>query len=104
MAYYLLLYHDKNHAKAKKDQMEEKVNWENWTREISGSVVDEGNPIEKAKSITQDTTISEDGSDVSAYSIIQAKDVDEVVELSRGAPQLNEGGKADVYKICDSPV
>jgi hypothetical protein len=91
MAQYLLLYHGKN----------QKDSWDGFAREISNSLV-RGRPLIKAKSVTQDEVVAEDGEDVTGFTLVEAKDVHEAVELSRGAPELNQGGRADVYKVVDN--
>jgi hypothetical protein len=91
MSQYLLLYHGKN----------QQEDWDSFAHEISNALV-RGRPLQKAKSVTQDDVIEEDGKDVTGFTVVEAEDVDEAIELSRGAPELNEGGHADVYKIVDN--
>ena len=91
MAQYLLLYHGKN----------QKDSWDSFAREISNALV-RGRPLKKAKTITQDKIIEEDGEGVTGFTVVEADDVDEAIELSRGAPELNQGGRADIYRIVDN--
>jgi hypothetical protein len=93
MAQYLLLYHGKN----------QKDLWDGFAREISNALV-RGRPLVKAKSVTQDDVVAEDGEDITGFTVVEAEDVNEAVELSRGAPEMNRGGRADVYKIVDNTV
>lgn len=91
MAQYLLLYHGKNQQES----------WDSFAREISNALV-RGRPLKKAKTVTQNKVVSEDGEDLTGFTVVEAADVDEAVELSRGAPELNQGGRADVYRIVDN--
>ena len=101
MAIYLLLYHGDQLPEEESKKREIMADCDRSNREIGNSLLDGGNHIEKSKCITVDTIQTAENKDITAYRIIEAADIDEVVELSRGAPAMYDGGRADVYKILE---
>ena len=91
MAQYLLLYHGKNQREM----------WDSFAREISNALM-RGRPLIKARTVTQEKVLEEDDEDITGFTVVEAEDLDEAVELSRGAPELRQGGHADVYCIVDN--
>ena len=103
MAQYLVLCHDPKPAKDRFGLMEKAAKKDLYNREISNAVLDGGSPTVDGKKISpagvqplQDDT----GISVSDYTILEATDDDEAIEMARNAPTLREGGTAEVYKIA----
>lgn len=94
MGYYLLLYYDG-------DKEAEAPCWEEWDQEISNSLV-EGGEADDGLVVTQDKAFKVQGQDVKSYRIIKATDFEEAVEISKGAPPLCKGGRAEIYQVQPS--
>lgn len=92
MGYFLLLYYDGD-----KNGMAPR--WDEWDQEISNSLVDGGHAEPDPNLVTEDEAFKVRGQDVAGYRIIKASDFDEAVEISKGAPPLYKGGRAEVYQV-----
>ena len=104
MAQYLLLYHCKALSKDKRKLKARKDSWDNFISEISNTVLGGGKPLVKAKTVTEDKEVGNGDCDITGFTVVEAEDLDEAVELSRSAPDLNQGGRADVFQIVDNTV
>jgi hypothetical protein len=92
MGYYLLLYFD-GHQNARAPQ------WEEWDQEISNSLVDGGSAGHDMRVVTQEDAHEVDDKEITGYRVIKAENFDEAVEISKGAPPLYKGGRAEVYSV-----
>lgn len=93
MGYFLLLYYDGN-------QSVSAPGWDEWDKEISNSLVDGGKAGSEARVVTQEEeAFKVNGKDVAGYRIIKAEGLEEAVEISKGAPPLYQGGRAEVYQV-----
>lgn len=99
MAQYLLLYHGRQMPRNKIGQIEYIAKLDQWSREISNSVLDGGSPTYDGAKITLGAIKPLQKKPVTSYAILEANSLEEAVELSRGAPPLNEGGSAELYEI-----
>jgi hypothetical protein len=82
--------------------------WMAWLKELDakGHLKDHGQPLErtgrvvrgKTKAIT-DGPYAEAKDLVGGFSIVEARDIDEAVELSRGCPGLDVGGVVEVRPV-----
>lgn len=82
--------------------------WGMWFGQIGEKLVDGGNPFEsKAMSVMLNETkdITENNSAASGYSIIEAKNFDEAVEIAKGCPMLKHtDGKGAVHVYQAMPM
>jgi hypothetical protein len=100
MSVYLVLYHDDDiDHKTTFDRMKLEEQFSMYNREISNSVIDGGSPILESKAITADGPCALTDDHISRYLMIEAEDIDEAIELSKGAPMLRRGGRAEVLEI-----
>ena len=114
MSQFLFVY--RNTAQAEQDRMHaspaemQKVmqNWVAWMKELGekGYLKDIGNPLEpggkvvkgKQKSII-DGPYAESKDIVGGYTLIEAKDLAQAAELSKGCPIFDAGGMVEVRPI-----
>lgn len=92
MGYYLLLYHC-----GKQDK--EAHCWQAWDHEISNSLVEGGEAHDCGRIVTAKEAFKMRGKDIAGYRIIKASNYDEAVEISKGAPPLQQGGRVEVYQV-----
>ena len=99
MPNYLLAYHGGG-GMAADEAARNKVmaEWGKWFQDLGPALVDGGNPVMRAKTITSKGSVSEGGGQnpVSGYSLIKANDLDSAVKLARGCPVLSSGGTVEV--------
>jgi hypothetical protein len=82
--------------------------WMNWMKELGekGHLKDVGHPLEpggkvvrgKGKTVT-DGPFAEAKDIVGGYTLIEAKDLNQAAELSKGCPALEYGGAVEVRPI-----
>jgi hypothetical protein len=105
MANYLLAYHGGGgmaQDQAARDKL--MAEWGKWFQELGPALVDGGNPVMRAKTITSKGSVSEGGGQnpVSGYSVIKANDLDSAVKLARGCPVLAGGGSIEVAETVNA--
>ena len=84
--------------------------WVRWMQELDakGHLKDRGQPLDRAgkvvrgtqKSVT-DGPYTEAKDLVGGFSIVEARDIDQAVELSRGCPILDGGGSVEVRPVMN---
>jgi hypothetical protein len=82
--------------------------WMSWLKELDakGHLKDGGQPLErtgrvvsgKSKTVT-DGPYAEAKDLIGGFSIVEARDIDQAVELSRGCPGLDFGGLVEVRPV-----
>lgn len=99
MPTYLLAYHGGG-GMAADEATRNKImaDWGKWFSELGPALVDGGNPIMKAKTVSSKGAVSEGGGQnpVSGYSVIKADSLDAAVKLAKGCPVLVGGGSIEV--------
>lgn len=87
---------------ATKEEMQASMKpWMDWFATVGSALVDKGMPLTHAMALTK--TGTEPGNpDYVAYDIVQAEDIDGVLELMKSNPHLDrEGGKVEVHEMWD---
>ena len=82
--------------------------WMSWLKELGekGHIKDQGQPLEgtgkvvrgKQKTVT-DGPFTEAKDLVGGFTLVEARDIDQAVELSRGCPILEGGGSVEVRPV-----
>ena len=99
MPNYLLAYH--GGGAMAQDEAERKrlmAQWGKWFQDLGEALVDGGNPIMKAKTITSKGAVSDGGGQnpVSGYSVIKADNLEAAVKLAKSCPVLVGGNTIEV--------
>ena len=106
MANYLLIYHPNPDAGAGGDMGpptdEEMAAWGAWFESLGEAVVDGGNPISHAMTLTP-TGVSDGGgvNPATGYSMISANDMDAALAHAKGCPIIAGGGSIEVCAVLD---
>jgi len=105
MPNYLLAYHGGG-GMAQDPAARDKImaEWGKWFQDLGPAMVDGGNPVVRAKTITSKGSVSDGGGQnpVSGYSLIKADDLDSAVKLARGCPVLSNGGSIEVAETFNA--
>jgi hypothetical protein len=98
MANYLLAYHGGGMAETDEEQARVMAAWGKWYEDLGASIVDGGNPVGRAQTVSSDGSVTEGGgaNPVTGYTIIQADGMERAVELAKGCPVLETGGSVEV--------
>jgi hypothetical protein len=101
MASFLVLYH-KADPPTGESVISEHAELSKWLSQVSNSVLDSGKQISKGMIVTDSGIKTLPPNDaVNNYVILQARNKDEALELTRTAPSIYEGGCAEVYEISE---
>jgi hypothetical protein len=109
MSEFLFLYRGGSGSGNSPEEMQQTMQkWMDWMKELTekGHMVNHGNPLEpggkvvsgKQKTVT-DGPFAESKDLVGGYTIIQAKDLTQAAELSKGCPIFEHGGAVEVRPI-----
>jgi len=77
--------------------------WEAWYSDLGKVVADPGHPMQFAKSIASDGTVSDGpaGTTPNGYIIIEAESLDEAVNYAQGCPVLLGGSDISVFETFE---
>ena len=109
MSQFLYLYRGgRNGQRSPEDAQKTMQKWMSWLKGLgdSGHLKDQGQPLEpggkvvkgKTKTIT-DGPFAEAKDLVGGFTLVEARDINEAVELSKGCPILEEDGAVEVRPI-----
>lgn len=105
MANYLLAYHggggmEQDEAARNKTMAQ----WGKWFQDLGPALVDGGNPVMRARTISSKGSVSDGGghNPVSGYSVIKADSLDAAVKLAQGCPVLTGGGTVEVAETFNA--
>lgn len=81
--------------------------WMKWMADLdaAGHLKDRGQPLDKGGKVVRGTQAVTDGpyaetkDVIGGYSIVEARDIDQAVELSQGCPILLGGGSVEVRPV-----
>ncbi len=109
MSQFLYLYRGSRDGQPSPEEAQQIMQkWMTWLKGLgeSGNLKDQGQPLEpsgkvvkgKAKTIT-DGPFAEAKDIVGGYTLVEASDINQAVELSKGCPILEAGGAVEVRPI-----
>lgn len=101
MTKYLLTYHGGDQPSSKEEGERVTQSWIDWLGGLGKSVVEPGNPTTVAKTIAPSGKVSDGGgaNPSTGYSILEAKNLDEAVRLSKDCPIFKSGGSIEVAEL-----
>jgi hypothetical protein len=108
MSDFTFLYRGRD-TNASPEQMQKTMeNWRAWFKDLGerGHLKDIGHPLESAGKVVKgkqkavtDGPFAEAKDVVGGFSLVQARDLDHAVELSKSCPILDVGGSVEVRQI-----
>ena len=103
MAHYLLVYRGGASPANDEAMAEAMERWERWFDSLGEAVVDWGNPLGPAATLSADGAVLGRGaSALTGYSVIAAENLPAATDAARGCPVLTAGGSVEVYE--ETPV
>ena len=73
--------------------------WMGWFASLGSAVTDVGNPFMGSTAITSDGKRTDAASNLTGYSIVEAKNLEHAVELTAGCPIFAVGGGVEVRPL-----
>jgi hypothetical protein len=109
MSQFLFLYRGGDDVQMSPEQMQQRMQkWMAWMKDLGakGQLKDQGNPLEdggkvvkgKAKTVT-DGPYAETKDVIGGYTLVEAKDLAEAAEISKGCPIFDIDGVVEVRPI-----
>ena len=108
MSEYVFLYRGGETGRSPERIQQSMQKWMAWFKDMTekGHVKNQGQPLERAGKLVKgsqkavvDGPIAETKDVIGGYSIIEAKDLNEAVELSKGCPILEVEGAVEVRPV-----
>lgn len=108
MSEFVYLYRGGSREGSPEQMQQVMQKWMAWFKDLSqkGHVKDQGQPLERAgklvkgkQKIVTDGPFAEAKDVVGGYTLIEARDLDQAVELSKGCPILEREGAVEVRPV-----
>jgi hypothetical protein len=110
MSEYLFLYRGGERSDSPQAAEQQMQRWVNWMKELGqkGYLKDRGQPLEPTgkgvrgkQMVVTDGPYPESKDLVGGYTLVQAKDIDQAAEISKGCPIFETGGLVEVRPIME---
>jgi hypothetical protein len=108
MSEFTFLYRGGERATSPEQMQQQMHKWMTWMKELGekGHMKDPGHPLERAgklvtgkqKTVT-DGPFAEAKDVVGGYTLIEARDLEQAVELSKGCPIFEAGGAVEIRPV-----
>ena len=109
MSEFVYLYRGGERMPAPPEQTQQQMQkWMRWLKELTdqGHVKDPGHPLERSgklvkgqQKVVTDGPFAEAKDVVGGYTLVNARDLDHAVELSRGCPIFDVGGQVEIRPV-----
>ena len=94
MAKYVYLYKGGSIPQNEEEQKQVMDAWTSWFGTLGNSVLDMGNPLGPSKGVGGGST-----SGITGYSIVEAADFNEAVEIGERCPIFDEDGSVEIARL-----
>ena len=109
MSQFIYLYRNSQQPQGSPEQMQQQMQkWMTWLKALSdkGHVKDPGHPLERSGKVVKgasrtvtDGPFAEAKDLIGGYTLIEAKDIGQAVDLSAGCPIFEAGGSVEVRPV-----
>ena len=91
MANFIIVYHaPTKELSSPEEGQAHRAKWMDWIKELGDKMVNPGTPMGKSMIVSSEG-VSETDSGLNGYTVVEAADLDEAVEISKGCPYLDMG-------------
>ena len=102
MPKFVFAYHGGSMPETEEESARVMAAWGQWMGEISGSLVDGGNPVGPSKTVTSSGVEDNGGSNpLSGYTLVNADTIDAAVSMAKGCPIIASGGSVEVAEAIE---
>ncbi|MEO1613863.1 MAG: YciI family protein [Pseudomonadota bacterium] len=101
MPRYIFAYHGGSTPSTPEAGAKEMAKWDAWFAAMpAGAVSEEGAPVGKSTTVSAGGVADDGGPNpLSGYSIVEASDAAEAVEIAKGCPIVGDGGSVEIAPI-----
>jgi hypothetical protein len=102
MPKFVYAYHGGKKPETDEEMGQVMTAWKNWLGGLGPAVIDGGNPVGMSKTVTAGGVEDNGGANpLSGYGLVEAKDLDQAVEMAKGCPILQNNGTVEVAEAID---
>jgi len=103
MTNYLLAYHGGGMPDTEEEGARLMAAWGEWMGAVGAAMVDGGNPVGQAATVTADGSTHSGGgaNPITGYSVISADSLDAAAALVAGCPVFLSGGSVEICETFD---
>ena len=92
MPHFLFAYHGGKQPETPAGTEVEIERWQSWFGRIGPAIVDPGNPVGTAKTVSAEGVTDSGGDNpLSGYTIIQTESINQAIELAKACPIIGDG-------------
>ena len=92
MPHFLFAYHGGKQPETPAETEVEIEGWQSWFDRIGPAIVDPGNPVGTAKTVSAEGVTDSGGDNpLSGYTIIHTESIDQAIELAKACPVIGDG-------------
>lgn len=102
MPNFLLAYHGGGMPETPEAQAAVMAQWMKWFEGMGPAIVDGGNPISRAQTVTARGVSAVGDAPITGYSLLKANSLDAVVLMAKGCPNLQAGGDVTVCETFEA--
>ena len=95
MPQYVLAYIGGNHPQTPEEGAKHRARWMAWVEGLGDAVVNPGTPLSGTRSVTT-AGVEDSASTMSGFSIVEADNMDDALDMARSCPFLEIDGTIDV--------
>ena len=102
MPHFLFAYHGGKQPETPAETEVEIERWQSWFDRIGPAIVDPGNPVGTAKTVSAEGVTDSGGDNsLSGYTIIQTESIGQAIELAKACPIIGDGSieVAEIYEV-----
>jgi hypothetical protein len=99
MAKYIFMYYGGKRPQSPQEFAGIMEAWRTWTAETGKAVLDSGNPLSQTALVTpKEVQTTPEGEVPTGYSIIEAENMEQAIQIAQTTPVVQSGGNAMVYE------
>ena len=102
MPHFLFAYYGGKQPETPAETELEIERWQSWFDWIGPAIVDPGNPVGTAKTVSPEGVTDSGGDNpMSGYTIIHTESIDQAIELAKACPIIGDGSieVAEIYEV-----
>ena len=102
MTKFVFAYHGGPSGMTPEEGQKHMTEWKAWMDGLGDAAVERGLPVGQSKTVSQDGVADDGGANpLSGYSIVQASDIGEAIEMAKASPHVHAGGTIEVAPAMD---
>ena len=98
---YVFVYRGGLEFKSQEEGAQHMEKWKAWVSGLGDASVNRGTPFKMSKIVSSSGISSSGPNPLTGYSIVQAKSLDDAIEMAKACPHLDIGGSIVVAEVME---